>query len=838
MGDTSGPERRAQFRIGRRPALPAAVLFMAGIAAHRALPPAPLVYLFAIAVTLAVGWRLFRRPVWCSTLLALATALSGLTAAQLFAFYYPADHVCAFATEDPRLAQVELYIDNPPRVLTNPFDRRRALPPKQVTTARVTRVRTWSGWVDATGDVLVQIAQPHPRLATGQTVRAIGQLQRPAPAMNPGQFDWAHYYRDQRVLASFSVSHADNIRIIEERFPGPLAWARERCRRLLAAGFPAERSLDHALLRALLLGDHDPQLRDVQEQFQRTGTSHHLSISGMHVAVLGGCVYFLCRLLCLSPRRSVWIGMSFVLAYGLMALPSPPVVRSVLLCLAFGLGIVFRRSVDAVQLLSLSVLGMLAWHPLDLYSAGFQLSFGTVLGLMLLARPMMEFLRSFRDRDMEIARSLQKPTQLDSVRAWIDNSVVGAMATGLVAWWVSMPLIAYHFEQLNPWAIPAGILLAPFVFASLVGGLLKVVLTALWPGLSGTWAALAATPVAWMRWAVDGLARWPGADVPVPPPALWLIAAFYLLLLTAMLPRLRPGLRWCLRAGRVAPCLVMLVLPLQRGLAQLAPEGETRVTLLAVGAGQCAVVQPPSGRTVLVDAGSSSLSDLVGKCLGPFLRHARCTEVDTIVMSHGDYDHISAVEELVRGYGVREVWTSPQLVRHAAPGSQVQELLAALDRMERTPRLLAPGDRTPLGRDTSVEVLWPPPDAKLSQATNDACLVIKLTHAGRSILFPGDIQDLAMRELLRDPAKLKSDVLVAPHHGSSESLTPAFVRAVDPQYVVSSNDRTLTNKQREFERMIGSRPLYRTNRCGAITIVITREGELRVEPFLPQHRSP
>ena len=338
---------------------------------------------------------------------------------------------------------------------------------------------------------------------------------------------------------------------------------------------------------------------------------------------------------------------------------------------------------------------------------------------------------------------------------------------------------------------------------------------------------------------VEGVGEdfWPSAYDPVPPPALWLMAAFYLLVLTAMLPRLRPGLRWCLRAGRAAPCLVMLVLPLQRGLARLAPEGETRVTLLAVGAGQCAVVQPPSGRTVLVDAGSSSLTDLVGKCLGPFLRHTRCTEVDTIVMSHGDYDHISAVEELVRGYGVREVWTSPQLVRHAAPGSQVQELLAALDRMERTPAPARP--RRPHAARPRHDRRGPlaPAGRGLSQTTNDACLVIKLTHAGRSILFPGDIQDLAMRELLRDPAKLKSDVLVAAHHGSSESLTPAFVRAVDPQYIVSSNDRTPTNKQREFERMIGNRPLYRTNRCGAITIVISREGDLRVEPFLPQHRS-
>ena len=351
-------------------------------------------------------------------------------------------------------------------------------------------------------------------------------------------------------------------------------------------------------------------------------------------------------------------------------------------------------------------------------------------------------------------------------------------------------------------------------------------LTLLWPGMRRAWATMAATPVAWMRRAVDWLAHWPRRDVPVPPPPLWLIAAFYLLLLTAMLAVAAAGLCGgaCARAGGALPGDAGPAAA--RGLSQLGwRRGETRVTLLAVGAGQCAVVQPPGGRTVLVDAGSSSLSDLVGKCIGPFLRHARCTEVDTIVMSHGDYDHISAADELVRGIrrprGPRPARSSS--ATHA-PGTQAEGLLAALDRMDRPPRLLAPGDRIPLGRDTTIEVLWPPPDANAVAAPTTPASSFKLTHAGRSILFPGDIQDLAMRELLRDPAKLKSDVLVAPHHGSSESLTAAFVRAVDPHTIVSSNDRTPTDKQRQFEHMIGSRPLYRTNRCGAITIVITRRG--------------
>lgn len=379
-------------------------------------------------------------------------------------------------------------------------------------------------------------------------------------------------------------------------------------------------------------------------------------------------------------------------------------------------------------------------------------------------------------------------------------------------------------------------MLAPFVLVALVGGLVKIVLTALWPGLAGTWAMLAVWPVAGMRHVVGWLATFPAADVPVPPPPVWLIVLYYALLLPALLPPARAprvSTRLLLFIGRVATCMLLLLFPLQRGLEQhVAPSGETRVTLLAVGAGQCAVVQPSSGRTVLVDAGSSSLSDLVGKCLGPFLRHSRCTQIDSIFLSHGDYDHVSGVEEIVAGYGVRDVLTGCAFIPHARENAFDVELLAALDRLERPPHILTPGDQAPLGTDTTIQVLWPPRDVPPNLPANEGCMVIKLTHAGRSILFPGDIQDVAMRGLLKEPQKLKSDVLVAAHHGSSESLTGAFIGAVDPSIILSSNDRTLTNKQRDFETVMAGRRLYRTNRSGSITVIIDRDGNLRVEPFL------
>src|SRR5205814_5655743 len=214
-------------------------------------------------------------------------------------------------------------------VLTDPFGQH-PMPPKQIMTARVTRVLTWNGWADACGNVLVQIAQPNPRLTIAQRVRVLAMLERPGPAMNPGQFDWAKYYREQRILASVNVPHADDITILSQGSIGPLSWLREQARRLLARGFAQNRALDHAVLRALLLGDNDPELRDVQEQFRRTGTSHHLSVSGMHVAVLSGFVYLICRMLRIRPRAAVIVTMLFAILYAIAALPAPPILRSVL----------------------------------------------------------------------------------------------------------------------------------------------------------------------------------------------------------------------------------------------------------------------------------------------------------------------------------------------------------------------------------------------------------------------------------------------------------------------------------------------------------------------------
>ena len=837
MGNTSGQPPSLRDALLRRPFFSVAAIFILGVFVHSHLPPRPPLYISVAAALLII--TLFARavPIICDIALAGAIFSAALAAAQIQAFYYPPHHISHFATAQPRLATIELHIDQAPRIVDSALASQRRLPPRQVTQATVLRILTASGWQEATGRTTLQINSPHPDLAIAQRVVAFGMLHRPAPAMNPGQFDFAAYYRDQRILTSFSIPSPLNLRIVSSPGPGLLDRLRQIVRNALQHGFTEARSLDHALLRALLLGDSDPQLRDVQDDFVRTGTIHHLAISGMHIAILGGFVLIVCRLLLLRPRLAIWISLVFVILYGLVALPSPPVVRSVLLCIAFCVGMLSRRSIDGVQLLSLSVFAMLVYQPLDLFNAGFQLSFGVVLGLMVLAKPALAFLTGPIDIDQQLARPLQKPTTLRLIVDMLRQRFLEGLVAGVVAWIVAAPLIAFHFSQINPYAIPASLLLAIPVILSLIAGFLKIMLTLLIPPLAGLLATFAAAPVALMRRGVDLLSQIPGSDAPLAAPPIWSIVAFYLLLALPLLPRPHLRLRPFLRCGPAIACHHVLGLPLHLGSApQTAPRGQLRLVLLSVGTGQCAILHLPSGKTVLVDAGSASVSDLDRKCITPYLKALGQRRIDSLFISHANNDHFSAADDAIANHDIRQLFLSPLFAVHAANNASAESLMRSFASHKCTLNELLPGQHLSLDNDVALDVLWPPADLPL--AANDASLVLRLTCFGRSILLPGDIQDLAQAHLLSRPDSLRCDVLIAPHHGSSVPTTGQFLTAVNPQLILSSNDHSLSQKQRAFDKLASGRFLYRTHTSGAISLTIGRQGNMRLDTHLAPAASP
>jgi competence protein ComEC len=806
-------------------------LLAGGIALCDLVPTAPWLWLASAAVMLLLAALLRRGETVAALAIALATVSVGLATAQIDHYQFPSDHIWAYTSDAERFGNVGLIIDDPPRLVLPTPAELRLLPPKQVMQGTIIRIKTKAGWQTAHGKVLVTLEQPNARLAVGQTVQMTGIIQRPPKPDNPGEFDWYSYCRDQRILVTLRISHADGVQIISDPGPGPLSWLREKTRHLLASGFSANQTYDHAMLRNFVLGDPDPQLGSLQQQFVRTGTVHLLSISGLHVAIIGGLVLLLCRLCRRSPRFSLAAALLVVVLYASVAIPSWPGWRSVIMGGLATLGLLGRRNIDALQMLAVAVAIVLLIHPADLHSGGFQVSFAAVLGLILFSGPVMRGLSAWwRGPDAIAAPPSHRAPFATACRA-VAGIVAALLVASAIAWLAAMPLIAYHFSQLNAWSVPAGVGLLPLTIVGLVGGVMKILLTLAWPTAAHVWALGAAMPIEWMRRAVDALAKLPGASIRIPAPSIGLLAVYYLLLCAVLLRRRSPWARWLTPLGPAVACVGFALWPAAlSALPRQTTPDPLRITLLSVGAGQCGVVWLPSGHVVMIDAGSSSISNVAQRLLMPYLADRGCVNIDRIILSHGDFDRVSAVAQLFDAYHQPPVVMSPQFQRFAGGSYPGQAMLGTLALVGAQPQIAHRGDRMDLGGGTTIDVLWPPLDCEMD--SNNCALVLKLSFHGRSVLFPSDIADPAQRALLKNPRELKCDVLVAPHHGSAEAMTPEFLRAAAPQFILASNDRRLARKEKTFDVLASGYPLYRTSRCGAITLSIDATGQISVRTFL------
>ncbi len=489
---------------------------------------------------------------------------------------------------------------------------------------------------------------------------------------------------------------------------------------------------------------------------------------------------------------------------------------------------------------AVAVAAVLFIHPADLFNGGFQVSFAAVLGMILFSGMAEKYFWNWwRGPDRPTALPPRSAAAIVLSATW--RFFVAAFLASCIAWGASMPLVAYHFGQLNAWAVPAGVGLLPLTVVALVAGVGKILLTLAWPSGAHVWAAMGVMPIVWLRHVVDGLDHLPGATVVIPPFSIGLLVSYYVLFGLLFIPIRRKIWRWVARGGLAVACASLLLVPAFAGGASSSvavPAEPLRITLVSLGAGQCAIVRPTHSHAVLIDVGSSTISDLSGSILLPCLRAENCQSVDKILLSHGDFDHISAAADIFAKFNEPPVYMSPHFARHAVGNIPAESLLKTLQDAGRPATLIHQGDHLDLGNGAGIDVLWPPVHCDMN--SNDCGLVLKLTYRGKTVLFPADIQVVPERELLRHPELLRADVLVAPHHGSAEITTGEFLRAVHPRFILASNSSKLTHKQKVFDVVAQDYPLYRTSRCGAIDVTIEPSGEIEVETYLgvgPQERA-
>lgn len=609
------------------------------------------------------------------------------------------------------------------------------------------------------------------------------RLKHPHGFANPGGFDYEAWLLQNHIIATGYIRRdSGNRRIAPAR--GWSRWQAWRQTLVNRLGRALEGQANVGLIKALAVGDRSAIAPASWQTLLDTGTNHLVAISGLHVGVVAGFGFVVCRRLWAAipwltlrwpaPAAGALFGLLLAFVYAGLAGFSLPTQRALIMIAVALLAIIWQRPHQPGQTLATALLAILLIDPLSVLSSSFWLSFTAVSIILFGMNTRIHFNETLRQRWW-----------------WRWGRLHMLIAIGL------LPLLIILFQRLplisplaNLIAVPwvSFLVLPPVLCGTLMLGISEDIahvllsigcftLATLWPLLS----RLADTDVLqWTQHAQPG----------------WVVLSALLGTVILLLPRGLPG-RW---AG-LACLLPLLLNPPSRP-----PVGGVEFTLLDVGQGLAAVIQT-HGHVLVYDTGPrfSPDFDTGDAVVIPYLRYYGWRRVDRLIVGHGDNDHIGGVESLLRQMPVADILSSVP---------------------EKIPRATArPCREQQHWRWDGIDFDILHPGASRAWQGNDGSCVLRISNGDHTLLLTGDIEGFAEHHLATGRATaIASDILVAPHHGSNTSSSAVFVAAVAPDHVlfpVGYHNRFGFPDRRVLDRYQrrGTR-IWRTDHDGAIAITL------------------
>ncbi len=705
----------------------------------------------------------------------------------------------------------------------------------------------------------------------GDYVRLPVTLRRLAGFKNPGGLNYEQYWGAQGVwVGGFVKSPA-----LVTSWPaaGGAGWLtrwRARASKLIYEQVPEPAA---GLLAAQLVGRRGAVSEASEETYRALGLSHILSVSGLHLGVWYGVCFWLIRLVLrravsragrLLPRKepgaaprgagirintlAALLALGPALLYAALVGTASPVVRSAVMIAALVLGALILRRNDPWSILAAAAWALLLIEPYRLFTASFQLSFAATAAMLavftrrpgeivdppaaapgLWNRPIYGalildlFNRLIR---RPAAGSETAPPRPTRTRSLFRDSLAAALAGTLG----TAPLVVWHFGRVPLAGISANLLLTQLLsFFVLIPGLLALAMLPLCPGLAARLLALAGQVQMGLMPLMDHFAERAGRGWPLPVSSPWFMAAWFL----AGWVWLRSPRPW---KARLAISLVILAAGGLAGfLTEPARRDILRFTVLDVGQGSSVHLSLPDGSQMLVDGGGGYNFDPGESIITPYLLRQGLRRLDYSVLTHPDQDHLKGLVTVNETFRPREIWSAPWPHNLSA----LHRRFLAVSPDSRRPELAAlyPGRRF---GPAEVTVLWPPADQSWPDRDpggdwiNDHGLVLKITWGGAAFLITGDVGPKIEKRLaeLYGPA-LRATVLIAPHHGGRRALTPEFMAAARPRWVVFSagrhNSFGLPHPDALQRAAEAGAEIWRTDQRGAAVFEATeKDGQVEV----------
>jgi len=619
-----------------------------------------------------------------------------------------------------------------------------------------------------------------------------GRLQSFLHATNEGEFDTADYYAIEGIEGK--IEEGKIISVNKQYWPirEGLYRLRQHFLRNLYQAFPEKEA---SILAKMLLGDGSGLDKEIRDLYQSNGIVHILSISGLHITLLGMGFYQWLRRFTIPIFGAAVAGGVMILLYGMMTGFGVSAYRAIGMYLIRMLGEIWGRTYDMLTAMGVLAVIMLLQNPLLSYHSGFLLSFSSVCGVGLLV-PILN-----PKSNLFLTKPWDNKTK-KILKLMLQRATAGLVASCSVTLF-TLPIQLFFYYKIPVYSVFINLFVLPFMSMVMGVGLVVMLLPFL--------AFLSPVEVgifSWFEWLCHVFDKFPGHTLLVGRPDMWKILIYYGLILVVV---------WWRKEHKVmvhVGCFVIALFLLLWHFPQ-----DTQIYCLDVGQGDCIVVKTEGDKCFLFDGGSSSRQNVGEKVIAPFLQYHGIGKLEGVFISHGDADHVNGILQMIE----KDLIVVKQVFLPDVQDEGLEKLekdLKDLDvlQVERVQR----GDVW--RKDTfTLECLHPAKDYEGESNESSACY--RFQTGEFTMLFTGDVEGEGERCLVQELQRRdlsKVDVLKVAHHGSGNGTSEVLLQQIHPKIAVISCGRNNPYGHPHTETLERLKSagcvVWATPKCGRIAI--------------------
>ncbi len=665
-----------------------------------------------------------------------------------------------------------------------------------------------TGSYDTTCTIYVY-AKEIPTLSIGNGVKVTGKLSLFTSPTNPGQFDERLYYKiqdiDYRMMATDILRTNTKVK--------PLKNGLYILRESMNAVYEAMKDSTTSVLTAMLLGDTKTLEDETKSLYQAAGISHIISISGMHITLLGMAIFALVAKV-FGCKWGIVATSFFILVYGMLTGFRIATNRAVVMMLILLGARLAGRTYDLLSAIALSALVILIRQPMQIYQTGFLLSYGAILAIGICYPVLMSLvpIEEIKKRGEHVALSRSSRRRALLYKSYILGKC--RLATILIFQLsiqiTLLPLLLISYYRLPIYSFLMNLIVVPLMDYVIIIGLPSGVIGCICLPLARFLLSSTHYIIEFSNALCSLVYRLPAYYYVAGQPATYELMVYVVLVVLGLILASK-GRKVCFLCFLTGMAVLLIRIP---------EKGILKITALDVGQGDCFVMETPNQKIYVIDGGSVDVGEVGKYRLLPFLYAKGRNRVDCWMVTHCDKDHISAFMEVLQNVRDEECSIGTLVLPKTSYEDDNYDALVEEATEAGVPIMYLERGLVLKEGDLSLRCLHPSNEYKASNA-NDYSLALSVSYGEFDMLFTGDIEaegEASMEELLQK----EYEVLKVAHHGSKNSTNTSFLKKVAPRIGIISCGRNnsyghphkeLLNRLKEAGCKV-----YMTQNSGAIEI--------------------